>query len=148
QSSSTEALPFDVIDLTPTSVIAYRPPASVDKPSVTGNLIPSARIAVAPGDILHVRIFEQYEGSTFPTVQRGGADFGNQRVTDDGTIEIPYAGTIKVAGLDPTQIERRIIAQMGDKAQNPQVIVDVVADRSHTIMISGDVKNPGRLSIL
>ncbi|MEA2804340.1 MAG: hypothetical protein QOE49_4435, partial [Rhodospirillaceae bacterium] len=30
QSGSTEALPFDVIDLTPTTVVAYRQPESPD----------------------------------------------------------------------------------------------------------------------
>ena len=77
QASSTEALPFDVIDLTPTSVVAFRPTASVDRPSITSNLSAGARIAVAPGDVLKVRIFEPYEGSIFPTIQRPGADLGH-----------------------------------------------------------------------
>ena len=37
QASSTEALPFDVIDLTPTTVVAFRPPVSVDRPSTTSS---------------------------------------------------------------------------------------------------------------
>jgi polysaccharide biosynthesis/export protein len=148
QATSTEALPFDVIDLTPTSVVAYRPPASVDSPSVTSNLSAGARVSVAPGDVLKVRIFEPYEGSIFPTIQRPGADLGTQRVTDEGTINIPYVGTVSVSGLDLSQIEQRIAGQLKGKAQDPQVIVEFVADRTHTVMVSGDVKNPGRISIL
>ncbi len=34
------------------------------------------------------------------------------------------------------------------KAQDPQVIVEFVADRTHTVMVSGDVRNPGRVSLL
>ena len=147
-SRSTEALPFDVIDLTPTSVAAYRPPASIDRPSTTSNLSAGARIAVAPGDVLKVRIFEPYEGSIFPTIQRPGADLGNQRVTEEGNITVPYVGTVRVTGLDLTQIERRIATQLGSKAQDPQVIVEFVADRTHTVMVSGDVKSPGRISLL
>jgi polysaccharide export outer membrane protein len=149
QSTSTDALPFDVIDLTPTTVIAYRPPASVDQPSTTSGLSASGgHVAVAPGDVLKVRIFEPYEGSIFPTIQRPGADLGAQRVTDEGTINVPYAGTVKVANLDLTQIEQRIASQLAGKAQDPQVIVEFVADRTHTVMVSGDVKNPGRISLL
>jgi len=148
QSGSTEALPFDVIDLTPTSVVAFRPAASIDRPSVTSNLSAGARIVVAPGDVLRVRIFEPYEGSIFPTIQRPGADLGTQRVTDDGTINVPYVGTVPVAGLDLTQIEQRIAERLKGKAQDPQVIAEFVADRSHTVMVSGEVKNPGRISIL
>jgi polysaccharide export outer membrane protein len=148
QSTSTDALPFDVIDLTPTTVVAYRPPPSVDRPSTTSALSAGAHVAVAPGDVLKVRIFEPYEGSIFPTIQRPGADLGVQRVTDEGTINVPYAGTVKVAGLDLTQIEQRIASQLAGKAQDPQVIVEFVADRTHTVMVSGDVKQPGRISIL
>ena len=148
QSTSTEALPFDVIDLTPTSVVAFRPPSSLDRPSITSHLSAGGRIAVAPGDVLKVRIFEPYEGSIFPTVQRPGADLGVQRVTDLGTINVPYAGTVPVAGLDLTQIEQRIAERLKGKAQDPQVIVEFVADRSHTVMVSGDVKQPGRISLL
>jgi polysaccharide export outer membrane protein len=148
QASSTEALPFDIIDLTPTSVVAYRPAASVDRPSVTSKLSAGGHVSVAPGDVLKVRIFEPYEGSIFPTIQRPGADLGTQRVTDEGTINIPYVGSVAVAGLDLSQIEQRIAGQLKGKAQDPQVIVEFVSDRSHTVMVSGDVKNPGRVSVL
>jgi polysaccharide export outer membrane protein len=147
-SRSTEALPFDVIDLTPTTVVAYRAPPSSDEPSATSGLSAGVRVAVAPGDVLRVRIFEPYEGSIFPTIQRPGADLGAQRVTQDGNIEVPFVGTVQVAGLDLGQIERRIVSQLGNKAQDPQVIVEFVADRTHTVMVSGDVKAPGRLSLL
>jgi polysaccharide export outer membrane protein len=148
QASSTEALPFDIIDLTPTSVVAYRPAASIDRPSVTSRLSAGGHVAVSPGDVLKVRIFEPYEGSIFPTIQRPGADLGTQRVTDEGTINIPYVGSVAVAGLDLSQIEQRIAGQLKGKAQDPQVIVEFFADRSHTVMVSGDVKNPGRVSVL
>jgi polysaccharide biosynthesis/export protein len=148
QASSTEALPFDVIDLTPTSVVAFRPVASVDRPSATSSLSAGGRVSVAPGDVLKVRIFEPYEGSIFPTIQRPGADLGVQRVTDEGTITVPYVGNVAVAGLDLTQIEQRIAERLKGKAQDPQVLVEFVADRSHTVMVSGDVKQPGRVSIL
>jgi polysaccharide export outer membrane protein len=147
-SRTTEALPFDVIDLTPTTVVAYRPPATSERPSSTSNLSAGAKVSVAPGDVLRVRIFEPYEGSIFPTIQKPGADLGPQRVTDEGTIEVPFAGIVQVSGLDLPQIERRIATQLGNRAQEPQVIVEFVADRTHTVMVSGDVKNPGRLSTL
>jgi polysaccharide export outer membrane protein len=147
QSTSTDALPFDLIDLTPITVVAYHS-VSADRPSETSALSAGVHVSVAPGDVLKVRIFEPYEGSIFPTIQRPGADLGVQRVTDEGTINVPYAGTVKVAGLDLTQIEQRIASQLAGKAQDPQVIVEFVADRTHTVMVSGDVKNPGRVSIL
>ena len=69
QANSTEALPFDVIDLTPTTVVAYRQPESPDRPSIASNLSAAVRISIAPGDSLKVRIFERYGGNIFPTIQ-------------------------------------------------------------------------------
>ena len=150
QSNSSEALPFDVIDLTPTTIVNYRQPPTVDQASTVSNLSANPRVSVAPGDAIKVRIFEPYEGSIFPTIQRPGADFGVQRVTDEGTINIPFVGTVKVAGLDLNQIEKKVAQQVAasGKAQDPQVIVEFVDDRTHTVMVSGDVKAPGRISLL
>jgi polysaccharide export outer membrane protein len=153
QGNSTDtSLPFDVIELTPESVGPFKPVLSLDRSTGIGlgNVSFGGRIAVAPGDALKVRIFEPYEGSIFPTLQRPGADLGAQRVGDDGSITLPFVGRIQVAGLDLQQIERRIATQVSQtgKAQDPQVIVEFAADRSHTVMVSGEVKGPGRISIL
>jgi len=149
QSNSTEALPFDVIDLTPTTVVAYRQPPTPDRPSSSASsLSPAQRLTVAAGDSLKVRIFERYGGNIFPTIQGQSADLGIQRVSEDGSIKVPVVGTVQVAGLDLNQIERKIIQQLGTQVQEPEVIVEFDAPRTHTVMVSGDVKNPGRVSML
>ncbi|WP_395714164.1 polysaccharide biosynthesis/export family protein [Reyranella sp.] len=147
QGTSTEALPFDVIDLTPTTVVGYRVQA-VDKPSTTGSLSAGLRVSVAPGDTLKVRIFERYAGNIFPTVSTQASDLGVQRVAEDGTISVPFVGSVQVAGLDLPQIERRIVQQLGNKAQDPEVIVEFDTVRGQTVMVAGDVKKPGRISLL
>ncbi len=68
--------------------------------------------------------------------------------SEDGTIKVPVVGTVQVAGLDLNQIERKIIQQLGTQVQEPEVIVEFDAPRTHTVMVSGDVKNPGRVSML
>ena len=149
QTTSTEALPFDVIDLTPTTVVAYRQPPTPDRPvSISGASSPSQRLIVAPGDSLKVRIFERYGGNIFPTIQGQSADLGVQRVGEDGTIKVPVVGVVAVGGLDLGQIERKIVQQLGNKVQEPEVIVDFDSPRTHTVSVSGEVKNPGRVSLL
>jgi polysaccharide biosynthesis/export protein len=149
QTTSTEALPFDVIDLTPTTVVGYRQPPTPDKPtSVASSLSPAQRLTVAPGDSLRVRIYERYGGNIFPTIQSQSADLGIQRVADNGSIKIPVVGVVRVAGLDLNQIEARIIQELGNKVQEPEVIVEFDSPRTHSVMVSGDVKNPGRVSML
>ncbi|MBS0221065.1 MAG: polysaccharide biosynthesis/export family protein [Proteobacteria bacterium] len=147
KQGSTEAFPFDVIDLTPTTVVAYRPTGAVEPASTAGESTAGSAITVAPGDVLRVRIFERYAGGTFPTINSGDADLGSQIVTPGGTIEVPYAGTVKVAGLGLRQIERTIEGRLAGKAKEPQVIVELVSDRTNTVMVSGDVRKPGRISL-
>jgi len=149
QTTSTEALPFDVIDLTPTTVVAYRQPATPDRPvSTAGATSAAQRLTVAPGDSLKVRIFERYGGNIFPTIQGQSADLGVQRVAEDGTIKVPVVGVVAVAGLDLGQVERKIVQQLGNKVQEPEVIVDFESARTHSVSVSGEVKNPGRISML
>jgi polysaccharide biosynthesis/export protein len=149
QSGSSEALPFDVIDLTPTTVVAYRQPESPDRPtSAASNLSAAVHIVIAPGDSLRVRIYERYGGNIFPTISGMAADLGVQRVAEDGTIKVPVVGVVQVAGLGLNQVEDRIIQQLGNKVQEPEVIVDFDSPRTQTVMVSGDVKKPGRWSIL
>ena len=149
QSTSTEALPFDVIDLTPTTVVAYRQPPTPDRPtSASAAVSPAKPLTVEPGDSIKVRIFERYGGNIFPTIQGQSADLGVQRVGQDGTIKVPVVGVVSVAGLDLAQIERKIVQQLGTKVQEPEVIVEFDAARTHSVVVSGDVKNPGRVSLL
>jgi polysaccharide export outer membrane protein len=149
QTTSTEALPFDVIDLTPTTVVAYRQPPTPDRPvTTTSSLSPAQRLTVAPGDSLRVRIYERYGGNIFPTIQGQSADLGIQRVAEDGSIKVPVVGVVRVAGLDLNQIESRIIQALGNKVQEPEVIVEFDSPRTHSVMVSGDVKSPGRVSML
>ena len=123
--TSTEALPFDVIDLTPTTVVAYRQPASPDRPSSDQHRCrPACASPSRPVTRCKVRIFERYGGNIFPTIQGQSADLGIQRVAEDGTIKIPCVGVVQVAGLDLNQIEQRIIQQLGNKVQEPEVIVE------------------------
>lgn len=144
KKGSTEAFPFDVIDLTPATVVAYR--AGSDQPAVVERPAARSEPGVSAGDVLRVRVFERYAGGTFPTID-GFADLGTPTVTPAGTIEVPYVGSVKVAGLGLRQIERAIESRLAGKAKEPQAIVELVADRTNTIMVSGEVKSPGRIPL-
>ncbi len=98
QATSTEALPFDVIDLTPTSVVAY---AAGERGSPVGHQQAVGRWPRCRGSRrrpqgAHLRALR---GQHLPDHPATGADLGTQRVTDEGTINIPYVGS--VAGRRP-----------------------------------------------
>lgn len=148
QSTSPEALPFDVIDLTPMTIASFGRSAALDRPFAAGKVSATERLTVAPGDLLKVRIFERYAGNIFPTIQGQGGDLGIRRVGQDGTIQVPFVGVVAVSGLTLHEIEVRIRQQLGSRVQEPEVIVEFDAAHSHSLSVSGEVKQPGRISTL
>jgi len=106
------------------------------------------RIHLAPGDILRISIAESKEGGLFAPLAIGGTTFGNVRVDDRGTISIPYAGRVPVAGLDLPRVEARIRSRLSGVTFEPQVYAELVTDHSNTILVTGEVGSPGRFSLL
>ncbi len=142
-------LPFDIVDLTPQTIgaIVTAPGAPVVS-AVRPPKGTAPTIIVAPGDVLRVRIFEPYDGSIYAPLQKGGSEVGLLRVAENGTISVPYAGNVPVAGVGLQTVEERIVAKLTGRAYQPQVVVELAVDRSNTYAVSGDVKQPGRYSLL
>lgn len=138
---------FSLIDVTAENVGFYRQAKDADSAGTAG--IPAApRISLAPGDLLKVKIAESKEGGLFAPLATGGTAFDNVRVDDRGTVSLPYAGRVKVAGLDISRVEERIRARLSGVAFEPQVFVELQSGRNTSVLVSGEVKQPGRFSLL
>ena len=48
------------------------------------------------------------------------------------------------AGLTPVALEQRIASDLKAKSLEPQVVVEITANLSNTVFVSGDVRNPNR----
>jgi len=130
QSGSTEALPFDVIDLTPTTVVAYRQPESPDHPSIASNLSAAVRISIAPGDSpegTHLRTLWRQPSfrpsRAWPPISASSAWRGRHD-------QVPVVGLCRWRASIWPQAENRIIQQLGNKVQEPEVIVDFESPRT------------------
>lgn len=94
--------------------------------------VPMADTTLGIGDTFDVRVFGEQDLS------------GTYRVGSEGTINFPLAGTIKVEGLDPQQIAKRIADRLADgMLRNPQVSVLVKEQTSKKVYILGQVIKPG-----
>jgi polysaccharide export outer membrane protein len=114
----------------------------------TGGVPAAPAVRLSSGDLLRVKISESKEGGLFAPLASGGTSFDNVRVDHKGTISLPYAGRVKVAGLDPQRVEDRIRARLTAVAFEPQVYVELVADRGSSVLVGGEVKAPGRFSLM
>jgi len=106
---------------------------------------------VGPGDILSIDLFE-VGVSLFAARQLADGfdpsahpqEFPDLTIASDGTIDLPYAGTLHVAGKTTSQIAAIINSALASKSQNPKAIVTIRKSISNTAVISGDATKPGR----
>jgi polysaccharide export outer membrane protein len=144
---SADLAGFTLIEMSAAVVANYRVSSSGDSAGTAG--VPAApAVALSSGDILKIRVSESKEGGLFAPLSTGGTAFENVRVDHNGTISIPYAGRVKVAGLDPQRVEDRLRSRLAGVTFEPQVYVEIVSDRGSSVLVSGEVKTPGRFSML
>ena len=105
------------------------------------------------GDTLDVAIFEP-GGALFggSSASKGAPGTATQSlpalvVNRDGTVTIPFAGSVRVAGLTPRQAEQAIHRALVGKVVSPQVVVAVPQSPSNGVTVLGSVKAPGRVPI-
>lgn len=113
---------------------------------------PNQRIGV--GDAVSVTIWEAAAGGLFssPVIDRNSAGARSavippQVVARDGSITVPYAGRVVVAGLTTPDVEKRIVERLTGKAIEPQVLVTVPAGVSNTVTVLGEVTNGARVPL-
>jgi polysaccharide biosynthesis/export protein len=100
-------------------------------------------ITVGVGDVLAVTIFESSAGGLFIPPEAGVRP-GNfislpvQTVSQNGSITVPYAGDVQVAGRSPLQIKAEIERRLSQRAVEPQVLVSLVEQTSGSVSIVGD----------
>lgn len=72
-----------------------------------------------------------------------GATAGRYIVQLDGTINLIWAGPVKVQGLTLQQAEQAISQAYARFIRNPLVTVSLIETRSLRISVAGEVKRPG-----
>ncbi|NEX59634.1 hypothetical protein G3574_00950 [Noviherbaspirillum sp. 17J57-3] len=113
------------------------------------------------GDVLSVVVWDHPELSNSATVPVGGyggqgADASTSAATappagfmvdHDGTIQFPYAGSIKVAGMSQDQASQVLGQKLSKYLRNPKVTLRVQSYRSKRVYVDGEVKTPGLQAI-
>ena len=63
-------------------------------------------------------------------------------VSDSGTIALPYAGTVDVAGLSVDQAEQALDQRFGEYIRTPEVHIVMEKNRSQAVAVMGLVSKP------
>jgi len=102
-----------------------------------GVVAKSPLLQLGPGDSVSILVYGQPDMSS--TVYVG----------DDGTIPVPLAGSVQVAGMSPAQASGRIESALktGRILVDPHVSLTVTQSRSQRVSVLGQVGAPGRYPI-
>ncbi len=119
-----------------------------------GSLPPAGRTdLIGVGDVLQVNIYEvgvtlfqggsaQLGSETFDPTARGERLTGVV-VDENGSIQLPYIGSVEAAGRTPDAVAKTVQARMRGLSQQPQATVSVVRSAQNRVVVSGDVRRPG-----
>jgi polysaccharide export outer membrane protein len=96
----------------------------------------SGEYRLGPRDVLQVNVLE------LPEIN------GERRIGEDGMLDLPVLGGVKVAGLTANEIEDRLVALLTAKYVNRASVSVVIKEySSKPIWIGGAVAHPGPLNV-
>jgi polysaccharide biosynthesis/export protein len=94
----------------------------------------TSRYFIGPQDLLKITVLDEPELTN------------NYRVDSDGFITFPYIGRVLAGGLNPGDLQERIKSMLSPAyIKNPQVRVEIDQYKSQSVMVSGEVRQPGKI---
>lgn len=121
------------------------PPLPEQFESITPDQVP-AEYRIAPGDIVHITVWDHPE-LTIPTGDRGDIQSSGRLVSAEGTIFYPHVGVFQVSGMTVRELREFIAHKIARVITSPQVDARVVSFRSQRVQVSGDVRQPGTVTL-
>ena len=126
-----------LISLLVATLLAQQTPAAPapQRPEPAAAAAP-ARYMIGPQDLLKITVFDE-------------PDLTNSyRVDGDGFVTFPYIGRVPSAGLTLAELQDRIrMLLAAGFIRNPQVRVEVGEFKSQSVLVSGEVRQPGKITM-
>lgn len=119
-----------------------------------GGAAPSGTL-VGTGDVLDIVIWEAPPAVLFGAAAPGaggggpaqGAGVPQQVVGEDGTVTIPFVGSLAVRGLTPQQVGLMIAQRLAGRAHGPQAVVRLAQNESRAVTVMGEVGTTRRVPL-
>lgn len=123
---------------------------------ITALLQPAQVYRIEAGDVLHIVVWDHPELSALmlPAPPLGAAAVAGVaasplqpqagvEVDQQGMLDFPYAGKLKVAGLTSSELHQQLTTQLSRYLRHPKLSVRVLAYRSQRVYVDGEVRQPG-----
>ncbi|WP_232076762.1 polysaccharide biosynthesis/export family protein [Variovorax sp. PBL-H6] len=108
---------------------------------------------IGSGDILNIVVWDHPDlvlapaGSLTTDAITGSPVSNGYNVAPDGTIQFPYVGSFKVAGLTETEVRDRLITRLAKYFSEPKVTARIQSYRAGRVYVDGEVRAPGLQAI-
>ncbi len=110
--------------------------SSIESPASPAAVQPPANYQLAGGDTVLIRVFREPDLDT------------QQRLSRDGTINLPLLGIVKLAGKTTNEASAMIVGLLApDYILHPQVSVTIAAYNKQQFTVLGQVNNPGTYTL-
>ncbi len=155
QPASNQDFGFELVDLSASSLAALNSRATDSFNGSFGDHSGATESRIGIGDFVAVTIWEAGAGGLFSaplTTDRFSpgsrtATIPEQAVARDGTISVPYAGRVNVAGKTAAQVQTILEERLAGKAIQPQILVTISRPISSTVAVTGEVASGGRIPL-
>lgn len=107
----------------------------------------SAAQIIQPGDSLNVTIWDSAENSLLLSPGETRTDLAGLRVSESGSIFLPYVGTVRVSDRTPDSARLLVQTQLETIAPGAQVQVAMVEGRVNSVDVVSGVRTPGNLPL-
>lgn len=155
QSGSPGVQRYEIVDIDSSVVNILRSRGSDSFIARFGDYRPSVEPKIGIGDTVAVTIWEAGAGGLFSapllsdkfSTGSKSSTLPEQIVGRDGSISVPYAGRIKVAGRTTQQVQDIVERALAGKAIEPQVLINVTRSISNSVTVTGEVVNGARVPL-
>lgn len=143
----------DVTDAIARKLVAER--ESDEFSSVLGGGM-AFRNQLGVGDTIEISIWEAPPATLFGGGLADAKDVSSgarvttlpaQTIDGSGDVNVPFIGSVKAAGLTPTELQRDIAGRLKNLAHDPQVLVRLSQNATSYVTVVGDVVNNSRMPL-
>jgi len=145
---------YDVVDVDPRVVATLLAQPLESFQTRFGKYGRPAPPKIGIGDTLSVTIWEAAGGGLFGTSPTDHVSAGSRSVTipeqvvnRNGTITVPFAGQVPVAGRTTVEVQHEVERRLAEKAIEPQAIATIVKSVTYAATVSGEVVNGARVPL-
>lgn len=110
---------------------------------------------IGAGDMLDISVWEAAPSVLFGAAAEVSSSVTGaqnrtvlqQVVNTDGSLSVPFAGRLFVAGRTPAEVERDVVRRLARRANDPQVIVRLAQNDARNVTVLGEVAASRRVPI-